>query len=124
MAFLTKNSQISGWIRRLRYRTRRYLDDFHNLNSSSIEAAALLYSLFILDERFSTLYSGYVHDDSRFVWNFLADRTSIPKENTSSVCSQNCDDKSEVCIRVETGKGTCIISTTSLPGTFRHTQQD
>ena len=88
-----------------------------NLNSSSIEAAALLYSSFILDEPSSTPYSGYVHDDSRFVWNFLDDRTSIPKENTSSVCSHNCDDKSEVCITVETGKGTCIISTTSLPGT-------
>ncbi|KAG7017961.1 Nicastrin, partial [Cucurbita argyrosperma subsp. argyrosperma] len=88
----------------------------NNLNSSSIEAAALLYSSFILDEPSFAPYSGYVHDDSRFVWNYLADRTSIPKENTSSVCSQNCDDKSEVCITVETGKGTCIISTTSLPG--------
>lgn len=66
----------------------------------------------ILDEPSSTPYPGYVHDVSRFVWNFLADRTSIPKENSSSVCSQNCDDKSEVCLGAETGKGTCVISTT------------
>lgn len=66
----------------------------------------------ILDEPSSAPYPDYVHDVSRFVWNFLADRTSIPKENTSSVCSQNCDDRSEVCIGAETGKGTCVISTT------------
>ncbi|KAI9160899.1 hypothetical protein LWI28_012589 [Acer negundo] len=55
----------------------------------------------------------YVDDISRFVWNFLADRTAIPKKNASSSCSQDCSNKSEVCIRAETdGKGVCVVSTT------------
>ncbi|KAJ0099862.1 hypothetical protein Patl1_20927 [Pistacia atlantica] len=55
---------------------------------------------------------GYVDDVSRFVWNFMADVTSIQKENASSSCSQGCSNK-EVCIRAETeGKGVCVISTT------------
>ncbi|KAB2612342.1 nicastrin [Pyrus ussuriensis x Pyrus communis] len=39
----------------------------------------------MLDEPSSTPYLGYVGDISRFVWNFLAERTSIPKENASYV---------------------------------------
>lgn len=180
MAFLAKNPQISGVVLEdfdtsfTNHFYQSHLDDLHNINSSAIEAAALLvartvyilatnkkelsssaltaikvntslveeligcllncdpglscelvkryispssvcpnhYVGVILDEPSSTPYPGYVHDVSRFVWNFLADRTSNPKENTSSVCSQNCDDKSEVCIGAETGKGTCVISTT------------
>lgn len=180
MAFLAKNSQVSGVVLEdfdtsfTNQFYQSHLDDLHNINSSAIEAAALLvartlyilatnkkelsssalnaiklntslveeiigcllncdpglscelvkryispinvcpnhYVGVILDEPSSTPYPGYVHDVSRFVWNFLADRTSIPKENTSSVCSQNCDDKSEVCIGAETGKGTCVVSTT------------
>lgn len=71
------------------------------------------YAGVILDEPSSTGYPGYVDDMSRFLWNFLADRTSIPSENDSSSCSQGCHNKGAVCIRVETdGKGVCVISTT------------
>ncbi|XP_062150833.1 nicastrin isoform X2 [Alnus glutinosa] len=67
----------------------------------------------ILDEPSSTPYPDYVDDVSRFLWNFLADRTSIPSENASSVCSQGCSNRGGVCVRAETdGKGVCVISTT------------
>ncbi|KAF3445173.1 hypothetical protein FNV43_RR14867 [Rhamnella rubrinervis] len=67
----------------------------------------------MIDEPNSTPYPGYVSDVSRFVWNFLADRTSIQKENTSSECSQDCRSKGGVCISAETdGKGVCVVSTT------------
>ncbi|KAE8021938.1 hypothetical protein FH972_007785 [Carpinus fangiana] len=66
----------------------------------------------ILGEPSSTPYSGYVDDVSRFLWNFLADRTSIPSKNASSVCSHGCS-RGEVCVRAEPdGKGACVISTT------------
>ncbi|KAK2440419.1 hypothetical protein P8452_19522 [Trifolium repens] len=66
----------------------------------------------ILDEPSSTPYSGYINDIPRFIWNFLADITSIPKENNSSSCQQGCS-KNEVCIKAETdGKGVCTLSTT------------
>ncbi|KAF9625241.1 hypothetical protein IFM89_020827, partial [Coptis chinensis] len=53
----------------------------------------------------------YVSDISRFVWNFLAERTSLPSENASIACS-TCS-KAEVCIRSEKkGKSTCVVSTT------------
>ncbi|XP_044468163.1 nicastrin isoform X3 [Mangifera indica] len=55
---------------------------------------------------------GYVDDISRFVLNFLAEVTSIQKENASSSCLRGCTNN-EVCIRAETeGKGVCVISTT------------
>ncbi|XP_057993530.1 nicastrin isoform X2 [Hevea brasiliensis] len=67
----------------------------------------------VIGEPSSTPYLGYVSDVSRFIWNFLADRTSIPTENTSNDCSKGCSNKDEVCIRAETnGKGVCVISTT------------
>lgn len=67
----------------------------------------------ILGEPSSPPYLGYVDDISRFVWNFLAERTSIPRKNGSSVCSQDCSNEGEVCIRAETeGKGVCVVSTT------------
>ncbi|KAF6144682.1 hypothetical protein GIB67_006174 [Kingdonia uniflora] len=57
-------------------------------------------------------YLAYVSDVSRFLWNFLADRTSS-KEDRSSVCSEDCSSKGQVCIRTEpAGKGTCVVSTT------------
>ncbi|KAF5191239.1 Nicastrin [Thalictrum thalictroides] len=60
----------------------------------------------------STPILDYVSDVSRFVWNFLAERTSTPKENASSACTQDCS-RGEVCIRSEKkGKGTCVVSTT------------
>lgn len=68
----------------------------------------------ILDEPSSTPPLEYVSDVSRFVWNFLADRTSVLKgQNTSSACSQDCSNEGGVCIRAETdGKGVCVVSTT------------
>ncbi|XVE90848.1 hypothetical protein DITRI_Ditri20bG0109100 [Diplodiscus trichospermus] len=66
----------------------------------------------VLGEPSPTPYPSQVDDISRFVWNFLADRTSTPKGSTS-VCSQDCGKKGGVCIRAETdGKGVCVISTT------------
>ncbi|OMO49469.1 Nicastrin [Corchorus olitorius] len=66
----------------------------------------------VLGEPSSTPYPDQVDDISRFLWNFLADRTSIPKGNTT-VCSQDCGKKGGVCIRAETDqKGVCVISTT------------
>lgn len=67
----------------------------------------------ILDEPSSTPYTGYINDVPRFIWNFLADRTSIPRETNSSGCQHGCNGKDEVCIKVETdGKGVCALSTT------------
>lgn len=67
----------------------------------------------ILDEPSSTPYTGYINDVPRFIWNFLADRTSIPRENNSSDCQHGCNGRDEVCIKAETdGKGVCVLSTT------------
>lgn len=67
----------------------------------------------VVGEPSSKPYLGYVDDVSRFVWNFLADRTSIPKENASSSCSKDCTREDEVCIKAEiNGQGVCVISTT------------
>lgn len=67
----------------------------------------------VLGEPSSKPYLGYVDDVSKFVWNFLADRTSTAKENASSTCSNDCSEKEEVCIKAEAnGKGVCVISTT------------
>lgn len=57
-------------------------------------------------------YFDYVSDLSRFVWNFLAEKTSTPTENANSSCSQACS-KGEVCIRSEKKEtATCVVSTT------------
>lgn len=67
----------------------------------------------LLGEPSATLYPGYVSDVSRFIWNFLADRTSIPRENATSACPKDCSNEGEVCIGEELdGKGVCVISTT------------
>lgn len=67
----------------------------------------------ILEEPSSTPYLGYVGDVPRFVWNFLADKTSIPSKDDSSTCPKDCRNTGESCIRAETdGKGVCVISTT------------
>ncbi|GAB4827307.1 hypothetical protein Ancab_034193 [Ancistrocladus abbreviatus] len=61
----------------------------------------------------STPHPGYSSDISRFIWNFLADRTSMWKENASSNCQQGCSDPGDMCIKSETdGKGVCVSSTT------------
>ncbi|KAG8373502.1 hypothetical protein BUALT_Bualt11G0030800 [Buddleja alternifolia] len=58
-------------------------------------------------------YPAYTGDISRFVWNFLADKTSIPSKNVSSTCPKYCNGVGELCIREETdGKGVCVTSTT------------
>lgn len=55
---------------------------------------------------------GYVGDVSRFVWNFMADKTSTPSKNISP-CSENCSKTGGVCIKQELdGKGVCVVSTT------------
>lgn len=67
----------------------------------------------ILDEPSSTPFTGYINDVPRFIWNFLSDRTSIPRENNSSGCQQGCKGRDEVCIKAEAdGKGVCVLSTT------------
>jgi len=62
----------------------------------------------------STPYPGSISDISRFLWNFLAEKSSVPSsENASSACSKNCSDANHLCIRSETdGKGVCVVSTT------------
>ncbi|KAE8709746.1 nicastrin-like isoform X2 [Hibiscus syriacus] len=97
-----------------------------NINSSSIVAAAYLvartlllssyitsantwpshYFGVVLGEPSSTPYPNQVDDISRFMWNFLADRASTPKGNTS-VCSEDCGKNGGARIRAEIdGKGT------------------
>ncbi|KAJ9564606.1 hypothetical protein OSB04_000572 [Centaurea solstitialis] len=57
-------------------------------------------------------YLGYVGDVPRFVWNFMADRTSAPLKNVSP-CSENCSKSGGVCIKQEIdGNGVCVTSTT------------
>uniref|UniRef100_A0A1J3CN74 Nicastrin n=1 Tax=Noccaea caerulescens TaxID=107243 RepID=A0A1J3CN74_NOCCA len=72
------------------------------------------YAGVILGEPSSKPYLGYVGDVSRFLWNFLADKTSSQKGNTTSVCSKGvCSKTEEVCIKAESNKeGTCVVSTT------------
>ncbi|CAL9246620.1 unnamed protein product [Arabidopsis halleri] len=72
------------------------------------------YAGVILGEPSSKPYLGYVGDVSRFLWNFLADKTSVQKGNTTSVCSKGvCSKIDEVCIKAESNKeGTCVVSTT------------
>ncbi|KAA8530686.1 hypothetical protein F0562_005380 [Nyssa sinensis] len=66
----------------------------------------------LLGEPTFTPYAGYVGDVPRFLWNFLADKTSIPTENATS-CPKNCSNTGELCIKAETdGKGVCVVSTT------------
>ena len=67
----------------------------------------------IIDEPSSTPPLEYVSEISRFVWNFLADKTSIQNGSGASVCSGDCSSDGGVCIRAETdGKGVCVVSTT------------
>ncbi|KAL1820444.1 hypothetical protein ACET3Z_015313 [Daucus carota] len=67
----------------------------------------------VLEEPSSTPYLGYVGDVPRFVWNFLAEKTSFPSKNDSSACPKDCSNTGESCIKAETdGKGVCVISTT------------
>ncbi|XAR73569.1 hypothetical protein NMG60_11007579 [Bertholletia excelsa] len=61
----------------------------------------------------SAFYPEYINDVSRFLWNFLAEKTSISLENSESSCPKNCSRAGQMCIRSETdGKGVCVVSTT------------
>ncbi|MBA0576944.1 hypothetical protein Golob_028111 [Gossypium lobatum] len=79
---------------------------------TSVDTCPSHYVGVVLGEPSSTPSPNQVDDISRFVWNFLADRTSTPKGNTT-VCSKDCSNNGGVCIRTETdGKGICVNSTT------------
>ncbi|XP_062222083.1 nicastrin [Phragmites australis] len=65
-----------------------------------------------LDSPSGTQFPSYADDTSRFVWNFLADRTSTLAGNKSS-CTGKCSDEGEVCVGAEVeGGGRCVVSTT------------
>ncbi|OEL17070.1 Nicastrin [Dichanthelium oligosanthes] len=65
-----------------------------------------------LDDPSGTQFPSYADDTSRFVWNFLADKTSTLAGNKSS-CTGKCGDEGEVCIGAEVeGGGRCVVSTT------------
>lgn len=68
----------------------------------------------ILRETSAPHYPDYAGDISRFVWNFLADKTALLSKNVTSLCPNNCNGDGELCIRQETtaAKGVCVISTT------------
>ncbi|KAL8160165.1 hypothetical protein V2J09_001702 [Rumex salicifolius] len=67
----------------------------------------------VLSEPSSTAYPGYSSDIARFIWNFLADKTSVKMVNAASNCVKGCNSTGEVCIKAEIdGKGVCVKSTT------------
>lgn len=72
------------------------------------------YAGVMIGEPSSKPYLGSVSDVSRFLWNFLAEKTSVQKGNTTSVCSKgSCSRTDQVCIKAESNKeGTCVVSTT------------
>ncbi|KAJ0245631.1 Nicastrin [Hirschfeldia incana] len=72
------------------------------------------YAGVIIGEPSSKPYLGSISDVSRFLWNFLAEKTSVQKGNTTSVCSKgSCSRTDKVCIKAESNKeGTCVVSTT------------
>ncbi|XP_072977133.1 nicastrin [Typha angustifolia] len=65
-----------------------------------------------LDSPSETQSPQYADDTSRFVWNFLADKTAIKKGNITP-CVGECSNVGEICIGAEIeGKGRCVKSTT------------
>uniref|UniRef100_M8AVU5 Nicastrin n=1 Tax=Aegilops tauschii TaxID=37682 RepID=M8AVU5_AEGTA len=56
------------------------------------------------DSPSSTQFPSYADDTSRFIWNFLADRTSTLASNVSS-CTVKCNNESEVCVGGEVEGG-------------------
>ena len=67
----------------------------------------------IVDDPSSPPYRGYSSDISRFIWNFLAEKTATKMDSSGSDCQQGCSDKSDLCIKAETElKGVCVRSTT------------
>jgi nicastrin len=80
--------------------------------SPSSSSCASHYVGVFLDDPSGTQFPSYADDTSRFVWNFLADRTSTSAGNKSS-CTGKCGNEGEVCIRAEVeGGGRCVVSTT------------
>lgn len=64
-----------------------------------------------LDDPSGTQFPSYADDTSRFVWNFLADRTNSAGNKSS--CTGKCGDEGEVCVGAEVeGGGRCVVSTT------------
>lgn len=64
-----------------------------------------------LDDPSGTQFPSYAEDTSRFVWNFLADRTNSAGNKSS--CTGKCGDEGEVCVGAEVeGGGRCVVSTT------------
>lgn len=67
----------------------------------------------IMGEPSTARYPAYAGDISRFVWNFLADKTALSSNNVSSSCPKHCNGDGELCIRQEADeKGVCVFSTT------------
>ncbi|KAL6912167.1 hypothetical protein ACP4OV_000972 [Aristida adscensionis] len=65
-----------------------------------------------MDDPSGTQFPSYADDTSRFLWNFLADRTSSLPGNRSS-CTGKCSNEGEVCVGAEVeGGGRCVLSTT------------
>ncbi|KAL1560266.1 hypothetical protein AAHA92_10498 [Salvia divinorum] len=58
-------------------------------------------------------YLIYAGDISRFVWNFLAAKTTLPSMSASSSCPKQCNGNGELCIRQEAvEEGVFTISST------------
>lgn len=54
-----------------------------------------------------------IGDTTRFVWNFLADRTSLQRENLPAKCASECKIPEEVCVgTTKTQQGQCRASAT------------
>jgi nicastrin len=67
----------------------------------------------------------YIEDTSRFVWNFLADRTELNRKEWKKFPAQNeectdaCKNPEEVCVASTADhKGRCIVSTTRYVPAF------
>ncbi|KAH0468003.1 hypothetical protein IEQ34_003036 [Dendrobium chrysotoxum] len=58
-----------------------------------------------------TQHPQYADDTSRFVWNFLADRSS-GSQKTASPCKVDCHNPADVCVAAETESSRCVTSTT------------
>ncbi|KAL9260598.1 Nicastrin-like protein [Drosera capensis] len=84
---------------------REYISPTSNCPSSYVGV--------MLGEPSATPYPGQASDISRFIWNFLADKTSGRKGNSISSCVQGCNSSADICVKSEIdGKGICVTSTT------------
>ncbi|XP_024365272.1 nicastrin isoform X1 [Physcomitrium patens] len=54
-----------------------------------------------------------IDDTTRFVWNFLADRTALPREDLHEKCTLVCKNPDEVCVgATQSQLGQCRVSST------------